>query len=549
MESMQSRSDGATRSTSSRRSFLKSSSLLVPAAGAAAFLPMFATRLRGSMFVTTDTTSGKLQGIDVYGIKRFLGIPYGASTSGKNRYMPPQKPAPWAGVRDAFEFGQIAPQAWADPRAEYPKAIDWDRQSGGMGEDCLALNVWTPGLKDGARRPVMVSFHGGGFATGSAGEPGYYGDPLARFGDVVVVTVNHRLASFGFLHVADLDAPPEFAKAGNAGMLDLVASLEWVRDNIENFGGDPNRVFIFGQSGGGAKTSVTMAMPAAKNLFHRAGVQSGSAIRVSTRENATKAAEKLIAKLGISKSRIPDLQKLSWEQILDAQNEVAGTGPGGSFAPVVDGSVLPQHPFDPVAPAVSENVPMIISTTLDDGALRLTNFDLDEAGLTAMVEKMVPGNADRVLKMYRKAYPDVAPFLIQARILTDRGRGNSYKQAERKVALGKAPAYMYLWKWPAKAFDGKFGAVHGTDVALAFHSAHGELTGDGPEARRLADELGGAWVAFARTGNPDNPALPHWPTYDSESRATMVFDKYTRVESDPLREFRLFWEELGTSQA
>ena len=534
--------NGAEPQRSSRRSFLSSS------AGAGLLFPMLARRSRaGSMFVTTDTTLGKVQGIEVYGIKRFLGIPYGASTAGKNRYMPPRKPAPWTGVREAFEFGQISPQAWADPRREYATAIDWDRQTGGMGEDCLVLNVWTPGLKDGGKRPVAVSFHGGGFATGSAAEPGYYGDPLARFGDVVVVTVNHRLASFGFLHVADLDAPPEFSKAGNAGMLDLVASLEWVRDNIENFGGDPGRVFIFGQSGGGAKTSVTMAMPAAKNLFHRAGVQSGSAIRVATRENATKAAETLIAKLGISKGRIPDLQKLSWKQILDAQNEVAGTGPGGSFAPVVDGSVLPHQPFDPVAPAVSENVPMIISTTLDDAALRLTNFDLDEKGLTAVVEKMLPGKADRILKMYRKAYPGVAPFLIQARIFTDRTRGNSYKQAERKVALGKAPAYMYLWKWPAKAFNGQFGAIHGTDVALAFHSPHGELTGDGPEARRLSDQLGGAWVAFAKTGNPDNPALPHWPAYDTQSRATMVFDKDTRVENDPLHEFRLLWEEIGAS--
>ena len=309
--------------------------------------------------------------------------------------------------------------------------------------------------------------------------------------------------------------------------------------------GDPNRVFIFGQSGGGAKTTTMMAMPSAKGLFHRAGVQSGSAIRMATRENATKAAEKLITKLGISKSRIPELQNLRWEQILDAQVEIAGAGPGASFTPVVDGSVLPQHPFDPVAPAVSENVPMIISTTLDDGALRMTNFDLDEAGLKAILKKTVGANADRVLKMYRKAYPGASPFLIQARVLTDRGRGNSYKQAERKIALRKAPAYMHLWEWQAKAFSGKFGAVHGTDVALAFHSAHGELTGDGPEARRLADQLGGAWVAFARTGNPNNPALPGWPAYDTEARATMVFDTNTRVENDPLREFRLLWEEIG----
>jgi para-nitrobenzyl esterase len=537
--------DSKLMNRSTRRSFLKQSSFLI-GAGVLGRTALGQTTAK-SIFVLANTASGKLQGMNLGGINTFKGIPYGAPTGGRNRFMPPQKAASWAGTRDAFEFGQISPQVLADSRAQYTQLIDWDLQSANMGEDCLALNIWTPGLKDGVKRPVMVSLHGGGFAIGSSAEPGYNGDTLARFADVVVVTVNHRLASLGYLNLADLGAPPEFAYAGIAGMMDIVAALEWIRDNIENFGGDPATVMVWGQSGGGAKTGTLMAMPSAKGLFHRAAVQSGSSLRLLTREAGASSAEKLLKQLNLDKSRIADIQKLSWEQILDAQTAVAGSGPGGPFSPVVDGKVLPRHPFDPDAPTVSADVPMIISTVLDEAALVLTNFDLDEAGLKKFVQGVAGDQADRVLKLYRSWYPTTSPYLIQARIITDRSfRSNAVKQAERKAALGKAPAYMYLFTWPAPGYDGKFGAVHGTDVGLVFHSYRGAIGGGGAVGQALADRMAATWVAFAKTGDPNNSSIPHWPIYHPESRATMVFDRTITVENDPRSEFRVLWEELGT---
>jgi len=500
-----------------------------------------------NLFPVVETTAGKVQGMTNTGIREFRNIPYGAPTGGKNRFMPPQKPAPWTGVRECLGFGQISPQTLADLRSDYGMMIQWDlHNGGGMGEDVLSLNVWTPGVNDGQKRAVLVSFHGGGFATGSGNAPGYDGAQLARFGDVVVVTVNHRLACFGYLHLADLGAPPEFAEAGVCGAMDLVASLEWVRDNIERFGGDPAKVMIFGQSGGGAKTSTVLAMPSAKGLFHSAAVQSGSSLRLTTREQGTKLAEALLAKLGISKGNIADIQKCSWQQILEAQSSM-GLGLGG-FAPVVEGKVLPHHPFDPVAPPESAGVPVIISTTLEDAALALTNFDLDDAGLKALLAKRYAAKSDDIYALYRKSSWNAKknPYLIQAQIFTDAGfRRSAIIQAERKAALGKAPAYMYLWAYESPGFGGKFGAVHGTDVSASFNNYRDGIGGTGsPQQRALWAQFASAWVAMAKTGNPNNAKIPNWPAYDTAKRATMVFDNDTRVENDPRGEIRKFWESM-----
>ncbi len=540
--------------SSTRRGFLKGLSFAVASVGAGSSLirnvnaqsaAPSPTASQGAatsnpLFHVVETAYGKVQGIATAGIKEFKGIPYGAPTGGKNRFMPPKKPASWAGIRECFSHGQCCPQTLSNLRSEYGMMIQWDQHSGGMGEDCLVLNVWTPGVNDNGKRAVLVSFHGGGYTTGSGNAPGFDGAQLALFGDVVVVTVNHRLASYGYTHLADLGAPPEFAFSGVTGIMDLVASLQWVHENIANFGGDPTRVMIFGQSGGGAKTSTVLATPSAKGLFHRAAVQSGSSLRLTTREAATKTAEQLLSRLEIPKSRIADIQKISWQQLLEAQTGITG------FAPVMDGTVLPHHQFDPVAPPESADVPMIISTTLEDAALSLTNFNVDEAGLKSILSQRYAEKADEILAMYKRRYPQKSAFLLQAQIFTDSGfRRSAITQAERKAALGKAPAYMYLWSWVSPGHGGKFGAVHGTDVSASFHNIRDNIVGVGNAIGKvMCDRLSSAWAAFAKTGDPNNSMIPSWPAYDSATRATMVFDTDTRVENDPRGEIRKFWESM-----
>ncbi len=535
----------------SRRDFLRSSALTLTAASLTSLASRAALgqetpprplggSATGKLFVDTDTAYGKVQGIQTTGIKEFKGVPYGASTGGRNRFMPPKKPAPWKGVRECLGYGQVSPQALTDLRSDYGMMIHWDIQPSGMGEDCLTLNVWTPGLNDGAKRPVLVSFHGGGFTTGSSNAIGFDGAQLARFGDVVVVTVNHRLAAFGYTHLADLGAPAEFAYAGVAGMMDLTASLEWVRDNIENFGGDPGNVMIFGQSGGGAKTSAMLATPSAQGLFQRAAVQSGSLLKLTPRDRATRITEALLKQLDIPKTRIADLQKVSWQQLLEAQVAAGAAAPGLSASPVLDGKYFTHDPFDPSAPAESAQVPLIVSTALEDAALGLTNFTLSEAELKTLLDKRYGANGAGILPMYRKYYPEKSPFLVQAQIFTDAGfRRSAFKQAELKAAQGTGAIYMYEWDWPTPAFGGRYGAVHGLDVSGSFREAR-----EGNDMARVADELSSAWVAFAKTGNPNNSRIPPWSTYNAQTRATMLFGTPTQQVNDPRAEMRKFWEQM-----
>ncbi len=480
--------------------------------------------------VVAETQNGKIRGVTEGGIHRFLGIHYGGDTAGNNRFQPPTKPASWSGVRDALEWGPVAPQALASGGYDYTHAVQWMNRPGGQGEDCLVLNVWTPGIADGARRPVMFSIHGGGYSSGAGSNPAFNGQPLATYGDVVVVTINHRLGSLGYLHLGEME--PEWSSSAVAGMMDIVAALEWVRDNIENFGGDPGNVMIFGQSGGGGKVSHLMAMPSAKGLFHKAAIQSGSTLRSGDPEDATATAERMLAQIGFTKDRVRELQSIPWEMMMGAQMSVEGR-----FGPIMDGNVIPRHPFDPDAPEISADVPVIVGTTLHDSAYRVGNVE-NEKALTERTKEMFGDKAGSILQAYRQACPEEPPSLLLGRMATDRGgRRNAITLSERKAALGKAPVFLYRFDWPSQAYGGRFGAVHGVDVPLAFHNAEAwPLTGNGPEAQKMADKMAAAWVAFAKTGNPSGEGLPSWPAYDAETRATMIFDLDTRVENDPDRE-------------
>jgi para-nitrobenzyl esterase len=533
---------GSDQPDSGRRAVLLTGAAVAVAAVAPPVLAQVAGLGTGNasskIFRVTDTATGKVQGIANGPTWEFRGIPYGAPTGGRNRYMPPKRPAPWTGVRECFAFTSVCPQTQADIRGEYGQLIMWDRQVGGMGEDCLSLNVWTTSTDRSARKAVLVSFHGGGFATGSGNAPGFDGKNLAHYGDVVVVCVNHRLASFGYTNLVGAGAPEAFKYAGVCGVLDLVAALQWVRDNIENFGGDPSRVMIFGQSGGGAKTSTVLAMPPAKGLFHRAAVQSGSALRLVTPEAGAATAEKFVKQLGLSRSNIADIQKLPWQQLLEAQ-----TAAGGNFSPVIGTDALPGHPFDPAAPAVSAQVPIIVSTTLEDAALALTNFDLTEKGLLDLLDKRVSGKGKELLALYRQYDPGATPFLIQAQALTDAGgRRAAYTMAARKAALGAAPAYMYQWNWRTPAYDGKFGAVHGIDVSASFHSYRDGFFAGSTEGKAMADRLASCWAAFAKTGDPNNAHVPPWKPYDDKTRAVMIFDNDTRQDLNPRADIRAWWD-------
>jgi para-nitrobenzyl esterase len=494
-----------------------------------------------------ETATGWVRGRRTNGISAFLGIPYGGPTGGANRFRAPTAPASWRGVRDSTAFGHIAPQPLPNSGLDYTQLIDWTNQPGGQDEDCLVLNVWTPQTGGAARRPVLVSLHGGGFSTGSGNHAGFDGDPLARFGDVVVVTVNHRLGSLGFLHLADLGAPPEWASAGVNGMLDAVAALQWVQHNITHFGGDPNRVMIFGQSGGGAKTSTLLAMPSAQGLLHRAAVQSGSALTLPSRADGTALTSRLLARLGLSPRRITDLRTVPTGMLIATQAALETGTPAARFAPIVDGTAIPRNPFAPDAPAVSRDVPMIISTTRDEATAFALNSELTAADLPAAVTALAgQANVTTLIDTYRAVYPAASPALLLARMTTDSGTIPAARtQAERKNALGGAPAYMYLFTWPSPADPARWGAPHGIDVGLVFHNAAGPIDGGNtPRGLRIADDLAGAWVRFAHTGNPNGGSLPVWPTYRPADRQTLVVGDTTTVQSDPLQQFRLLWAGL-----
>ncbi len=490
---------------------------------------------------TVETTLGKVRGTTQAGVQAFRGVPYAASTAGSNRFMPPAKRQSWTGARDCVELGLRAPQRNSDFFGQVPKAFEVMCPAEPMGEDCLVLNVWTPGATAGRKRSIMVWLHGGGFTSGSGGFLCYSGQELARKHDVVVVTVNHRLTVFGYLYLAGIGGE-KFAQASNVGMLDIVAALEWVRDNAPVFGGDPGNVTIFGQSGGGAKVSALMAMPSAKGLFHRAIVESGANVKGVTVDVANKSAELFLSRLNLKPGQMDELQNLSTEQLLAAMPPGGGPGaPGLALAPVTDGRTLPADPFDPTAPAMSADIPLLIGTTETEVTFLPNQVldPIDDASLHMHAKQTLRGasdaKVDEVIAAYKKGRPGVASTDIYLALASDATfRAGVLVEAERKAAQ-KAAVYQYYFTWKSPVEDGKLRSFHTLEIPFAFDNvdAAKSMTGDGPERQALADKISGAWVAFARSGNPNHKGLPNWAPFDTTRRATMILDDECKLVDDP----------------
>lgn len=504
-------------------------------AGSLGLSPLFVQARSSSPLVAT--THGKVRGYDDGDISVFKGVRYGANTA-PDRFRPPRAPQPWQGVIDCFDYGASAPQ---------------DRATETTSEDCLFLNVWSPGINDGRKRPVMFYIHGGAYNHGSGSSPLYDGSALARHGDVVVVTVNHRLNAFGYLYLQRL-APDLFPDSGNCGQLDLVLALRWVQKNIEAFGGDPDRVLAFGQSGGGAKIATMMAMPAATGLFHRAASMSGQQVTASGPTNATQRTLAYLDALSVSPKKLDRLAELPVDRLvnaLDARDPVLDYDASVYFGPVLDMRSLTRHPFYPDAAPQSASIPMIIGNTHDETRAFLRDpgyyeLDWDDVPALLVPNMRVDIRPDYVVDEYRRIYPDYTPSQVFfAATTAARSWRGAIIEAEERAKQGGADTFAYQLDFPSP-LKPQLGAPHTLDIPLVFRNldAHGSITGTGGEAKAVSAMMSDAFISFASTGVPSSVHLPNWPPFALPDRPTMVFDAPPRMENDPRGAERKIFERV-----
>jgi para-nitrobenzyl esterase len=558
-----------------RRVFVKNSSMALAAvAGTSGLVSRMAWgKPAPAETVEVQTAYGRLRGRRQGDLVTFKGVPYAGSVSGENRFKAPPPLKSWTGTRDAFTPG---------PPSVQPTKPSFGKEEPLPSEDCLVLNIWTPAA-DHRRRPVMFYNHGGGFVIGSGSTWYQDGSNIAREYDVVVVASNHRLGLLGYLFLGDL-AGEEYATSGNQGILDIAAALKWVNENIEAFGGDPHNVMVFGESGGGAKTACIYALPAAKDYFNKASIESGPGVHMSPREVATETTKMVFSELGLSEKDALKLKEVPAEKLLQVQSAVAQKRPGGlslnggrqgmvvskpgGFLPVVDGTYLPHHPFDPTAPDISRDKPLIVGTNKDEMAFFLFErkdtdaFTLTDERLQARVTKELGPNAEKIIATYRKSRPNASPADLYVAITTARAMWlGSIQIAEKKFAQNAAAVYMYMFTHESNLIvpgtNQRLGAAHATEIWYKFNNVDLEepkdpnnpsspgLIGTDPDREKAARNMSEMWTTFARTGHPGAKGQPTWPAYSLPKRSTMMIDAQCKVEDDPFGQELAMWDSLS----